>query len=308
MSFYTKSVAIFLCLVLSVLAQDVDEWWIPENTGQGSSSSYGKGGDNDPLTFFNGNGNSGDGTFPFYPINLDGFRSNINWGKAARARIAHAALASVAFVFLFPAGAIAVRVLPGRLALFVHVLFQVLAFVIFIVAAGIGLWLSVYASGADFELTRLYHPILGIVIFCLLFVQPLTGFFHHRGYKKSNERTPVSWFHISLGRCLIVMGMINGGLGLMLSANASKGQIIAYSVVAGVMWLLWTITACMGEFRYMTKSQAHQNGIAHQNGTEKGVSPTNGANGTAKDVERQDTNGTAGTTGTKEVEGERKMS
>ena len=35
----------------------------------------------------------------------------------------------------------------------------------------------------------------------------------------------------------------------MLAGNASRGQIIAYGVVAGVMWLLWMVIAVLGELR-----------------------------------------------------------
>ena len=43
-------------------------------------------------------------------------------------------------------------------------------------------------------------------------------------------------------------GMINGGLGLMLSGNTVKGEI-AYGVVAGVMWLTWMAVAVWGHLR-----------------------------------------------------------
>lgn len=51
--------------------------------------------------------------------------------------------------------------------------------------------------------------------------------------------------------------MINGGLGMLLASDApafmafrpSRGQIIAYGVVAGMMWLLWIAAAVVGERR-----------------------------------------------------------
>lgn len=33
--------------------------------------------------------------------------------------------------------------------------------------------------------------------------------------------------------------MINGGLGLLYSGNASRGEQIAYGVIAGVVWISW---------------------------------------------------------------------
>lgn len=43
--------------------------------------------------------------------------------------------------------------------------------------------------------------------------------------------------------------MINGGLGLKLAGNARRGTIIAYGVVAGLIWLVWMLFACFGEVR-----------------------------------------------------------
>ena len=101
-----------------------------------------------PGLFFNG-----DGPAPTELSNGDFAKfSAINWGKAANARIAHAALASSAFVFLFPMGAIAMRVLPGRLALIIHGIFQLFAYIIFTAAVGLGIWIAVTVrfSGFDF--------------------------------------------------------------------------------------------------------------------------------------------------------------
>jgi hypothetical protein len=50
-----------------------------------------------------------------------------------------------------------------------------------------------------------------------------------------------------MGRILITLGMINGGLGLLLADNASRGEKIAYGVIAGFIWLLWMVIAVLGE-------------------------------------------------------------
>jgi hypothetical protein len=99
------------------------------------------------------------------------------------------------------------------------------------------------------EQLKVYHPVIGLVLFCLLFFQPLGGILHHVGYKRHGQRTIVSYGHIWMGRILITLGMINGGLGLRLADNASRGECIAYGVVAGIIWLLWMIVAAFGEIR-----------------------------------------------------------
>ena len=42
----------------------------------------------------------------------------------------------------------------------------------------------------------------------------------------------------------MTLGIINGGLGLQLSGNTTKGEI-AYGVIAGVIWLAWVAVAVM---------------------------------------------------------------
>ena len=99
-----------------------------------------------------------------------------------------------------------------------------------------------------------YHPIIGIVIFAVLFLQPVLGLIHHFQFKKYGRRTFWSYGHLWLGRLLITLGIINGGLGLLLATQTgygrpTTGQIAAYGVVAGVMWLLWVAASIVGERR-----------------------------------------------------------
>lgn len=68
----------------------------------------------------------------------------------------------------------------------------------------------------------------------LITLQPLTGLVHHNHYRKHGVRNAVGHSHIWFGRVMLVLGVINGGLGLQL-ASSSMTWIVAYSVVAGVM-------------------------------------------------------------------------
>jgi hypothetical protein len=55
------------------------------------------------------------------------------------------------------------------------------------------------------------------VLFILIFFQPILGYMHHRLFKKYKRRTFWSHAHIWLGRIIITLGIINGGLGLDLA-------------------------------------------------------------------------------------------
>jgi hypothetical protein len=70
---------------------------------------------------------------------------------------------------------------------------------------------------SDFKQLDQAHPIIGIVLFILIFFQPILGYMHHRLFKKYKRRTFWSHAHIWLGRIIITLGIINGGLGLDLA-------------------------------------------------------------------------------------------
>lgn len=77
---------------------------------------------------------------------------------------------------------------------------------------------------------------------------PIFGWLHHQLFKRYGHRTFWSYIHIWLGRLLITLGIINGGLGLKL-AGSPQDWIIAYSVVAGVVWFVYIAAAVLGEAR-----------------------------------------------------------
>jgi small-conductance mechanosensitive channel len=162
-----------------------------------------------------------------------------------KAVLAHGILASLAFVLLFPMGAILIRLGSFRGAWLIHAIFQLVAYIVYTAAFGLGVWM---VQNLPINLLTHAHPIIGILVFTLLFFQPLLGFIHHVQFKKHARRTVWSHAHVWL---------INGGLGLLLASDApaftgfrpDQRQIAAYAVVAAFMWLLWVVAAVVGERR-----------------------------------------------------------
>lgn len=182
----------------------------------------------------NSNNNAG-----FIPVNSGGNQRTM--------LIAHGVLAALAFVILFPAGAIAIRLASFPGIVWLHAAFQVFAYLVYIAAFGLGVYIATQMNLLDH-----YHPIIGIVVFVLIFLQPIFGFLHHAMFKKYNSRTLWSYVHIWLGRAAITLGIINGGLGLQLADSmnrSSKGGIIAYAVIAALVWLVWVAAMVIGERR-----------------------------------------------------------
>ncbi|KAK7183060.1 hypothetical protein DPSP01_005995 [Paraphaeosphaeria sporulosa] len=217
----------------------------------GPGGQYGPDGSNeDYSSAFNGGGSSSS--------NNGGFISGNGILGGNTALIAHGVLASFAFVILFPTGSILIRLASFKGVWLVHGLFQIFAYLVYIAAFALGVWMTQQAP-AQANLIGRYHPIIGIVLFVVLFIQPVLGLIHHFRYKKVGRRTFWSYGHLWLGRLLIPLGMINGGLGLLLATETgygrpTTGQIIPYGVVAGITSLLWLTAAIVGE-RRRTKAQ-----------------------------------------------------
>lgn len=103
------------------------------------------------------------------------------------------------------------------------------------------------------------HPIIGIVVFAMLLVQPLLGYIHHRQFKRYQRRKIASYLHLWDGRIAIVLGIINGGLGLRL-AGASETLKLAYTIVAAITGGAWVILALLSECRRGRKKDETRRG------------------------------------------------
>lgn len=136
----------------------------------------------------------------------------------------------------------------------VHGLFQIVAFILYAAAFALGVYMA-----TTLDLMHQTHAIIGIVLFVLLLVQPILGFLHHAMFKKHSRRVIWSYAHIWLGRAIITVGIVNGGLGLQLAQKIRlyappQSAIIGYSVAAGVIWLIYMASALLGESRRPSNS------------------------------------------------------
>ncbi|KAK3688248.1 hypothetical protein B0T22DRAFT_459034 [Podospora appendiculata] len=237
----SSKVAAVVCLVFAALA-----------SGQyGPPGSYGGGG------FGSGSGDRGFGNDdrpPGFGSGFGGTGIGFDITAATHYRTVHGILAGLSLVLLFPIGAILMRILPGRLALWTHALFQLLALAVFIAAAGLGIYLT-QAVHLPFNGGSLltnsatsYHPIIGLVTLVALLVQPVLGLVHHRVFVRVRQRQVWSYFHIFNGRVAVTLGIVNGGLGMNL-AGASADRLRVYIIVAAVVWSVWMVVALWAEVR-----------------------------------------------------------
>ncbi|KAK4099462.1 hypothetical protein N658DRAFT_487668 [Parathielavia hyrcaniae] len=184
------------------------------------------------------------------------------WGgmeTATRTRAAHGILAAVAMVALFPTGAVFMRILPGRVALWTHAITQIVGLAVFVGAVGLGLQLvSQVRENIGLDLLResstSYHAIIGFVVLGCLVVQPVLGLIHHEQFRRLRRRQIWSYLHLFNGRIPITLGIVNGGLGLWIAG--ASGQIkVAYVACAAVMWTLWMLVALWAEWKRWRKDR-----------------------------------------------------
>jgi len=118
----------------------------PYQTGGGSGSSSG----NPYISSGSGSGSgssSGSG-------NPNASGRELDYAKISTVRLAHGVLASAAFVFFFPIGAITIRVIPSKITIWLHAGFQVFSYLLFIAAFGLGVWLAKQFEFGSFKLVR----------------------------------------------------------------------------------------------------------------------------------------------------------
>lgn len=157
---------------------------------------------------------------------------------------AHAVLMVIAFVILYPFSALTLYFFPTLGIMTTHAPLQV--FNTCLVIAGMGLGISI---AKDSDQLDTYHPIIGLVVIsCLLAFQPALGYLQHRYFRKTGSKSLFAYTHRWLGRTLIVLGIINVGLGFRLSGIGDgnpTGAVIAYAVVAGVFALSYILVVVL---------------------------------------------------------------
>ncbi|EAU29367.1 predicted protein [Aspergillus terreus NIH2624] len=176
-------------------------------------------------------------------------------GNSQAMLIAHGFLMSFAFVVFFPLFALLVP-LPIRVSVAkVHAPLQVFTLAMAVAGMGLGIKLAV-----DGSLMKKAHPIIGIVVVSLLILmQPAMGLLQHMHFRRTGGKHVAAYVHRWMGRGLLTLGIINGGLGFALagvgSPGAPRGAMIAYAVIAGVMGVVYVIVSLAVAVRGRKKTE-----------------------------------------------------
>ncbi|KAI0526034.1 iron reductase domain protein [Xylaria bambusicola] len=184
--------------------------------------------------------NAGEGTTPPSGNTGSGDGSS-SVSEIPKLASAHGIIMSIVMVVLYPIGSV---LMPLFGSWMLHGVWQIGSFLVMWAGFAVGVILA-QRTGIEFGST---HTLLGTVVVALFGVQPIGGYLHHLHYVKHQKRGLVSHGHIWYGRVLLVLGIVNGGLGLEL-ASADRSLVIAYSVVAAVLFAVYVGGAIFGEVK-----------------------------------------------------------
>ncbi|KAH7256893.1 hypothetical protein BKA59DRAFT_468798 [Fusarium tricinctum] len=193
--------------------------------------------DSNPFTSASQDSNSGSGSSS--GSGSDGITQKGSGGGNDNIMLAHGIIMSIVFLAGYPLGAILMPIL-GRWI--IHAGWQVVTLLLMWAGFGLG---YVYAKDSGMWGNQA-HTRLGTAICALITLQPILGYMHHRHFLSHGGRGIISHVHIWFGRALIIIGIINGGLGLKL-ASSSTAFIVAYCVIAGIAAVLYLGAVFVGE-------------------------------------------------------------
>ncbi|KAJ5133138.1 hypothetical protein N7448_001832 [Penicillium atrosanguineum] len=169
-----------------------------------------------------------------------------------RKKKAHAVLMTLAFTLLFPCFALTLHLFPsGTVA--IHGSLQLFTLAMAIAGMGVGI-----SMAKDLQLLSHHHPVIGIVVVAgLTMFQPAMGWLQHRHFRKSGGKGPFAYLHRWFGRTMIVLGVINVGLGFQLTGigmpDAPRAAVISYGVVAAVIGLVYITVVIVRRGRRVVK-------------------------------------------------------
>jgi hypothetical protein len=162
-------------------------------------------------------------------------------------RRSHGIIMSITFVLLFPLAALTLYLPFSKRVLLVHAPLQVIGIILMIAGLATGVLLGRRINELD-----AYHMIIGyVVVAVLILFQPILGLLQHIYFRRNQSRSVMGTIHQTLGRLMIVLGIINGGLGFNItgpvgSRYVPRGAVIAYGVIAGIVAIFYVAVVIFG--------------------------------------------------------------
>lgn len=103
------------------------------------------------------------------------------------------------------------------------------------------------------------HQGIGLLIVAGLLIQLSLGLMHHAFYLKTNEPTVFGKIHFFLGPTVMILGLINAGIGFNFAERS--GLTLPYGIIAGVVSLIFfSILGCLQCYKQRRKYRPESDG------------------------------------------------
>ncbi|EXJ58209.1 hypothetical protein A1O7_05634 [Cladophialophora yegresii CBS 114405] len=181
--------------------------------------------------------------------------ATVSRGPDDSVRIGHATIMSLVFVVLFPLAALTLYLPYSNKVRYIHAPLQVVTIILMLAGLGLGVRLGNQVHNLDG-----YHMVIGyLLVAWMVAFQPTLGLLQHLHFRKVGNRSIFGHLHRWVGRALILVGVVNGGLGFRTAGNIGtpnvpSSAVAVYSVFAVVVVLVyiavlvWPKASTKGEF------------------------------------------------------------
>ncbi|OAP60230.1 hypothetical protein AYL99_05232 [Fonsecaea erecta] len=166
----------------------------------------------------------------------------VSHGSDDNIRTAHAVIMPLVFVVMFPLAALTLYLPYSNKVRHIHAPLQVLSLVLMLVGLGLGVQLGKQVDNLDG-----YHMVIGYILVAWMGVfQPTLGLLQHIHFRKYGSRSAYGQTHRWLGRAMILLGVVNGGLGfktagMIGSDDVPTYSVVVYSVFAAVVFIVYLV-------------------------------------------------------------------
>ena len=202
---------------------------------------------------------TGDAGVPSNTTTETGVNHSEDSGDSRLGTVFHGLIMSACFVILFPIGSLLIRV-PFRLAFYLHLLWQICTVVGVVVGLALGIYISV-RNNINPRLNSVHQGLGLTVVLLVVLVQPTLGFLHHRTFKRTTSPTLLGKTHRFFGPAVIILGIIDGALGLHFADN--NGKLPAY--FGFVIFIAIICTLAQWVFRRKNMRKNAMNSVAASN-------------------------------------------
>ncbi len=133
---------------------------------------------------------------------------------------------SLVFVVLFPLAALTMYLPYSNKVRHIHAPMQVVTIILMLVGLGLGVKLGNSVDNLDG-----YHMVIGyLLVAWMVFFQPMLGLLQHLHFRKVGTRSIYGHGHRWVGRAVILLGVVNGGLGFKITGGVGSTYVPTYAV------------------------------------------------------------------------------